>query len=533
VATVSREIERKYDAAGAAVAALDSVRSMSGVAAGVVAVSQQQDQTLDAIYYDTADLRLIRHGVTLRRRTGGQDSGWHLKLPAATDTRDEIRLPLGTPAAGTAGAVGGRRDGPPVGKPGGAVPEELAALVRAHTRAAALAPVVRMRTTRGVLQLFGDGGRVLAEIATDHVSAELIETSAVTAWDELEVELVAGDRGLLEAVDARLRAAGVRAAPTATKLERALGDRLRTARQAAGGGSSAEADDGLRRLTSRSPAGDVVLAYMRRQARAITHYDPLVRRDEPDAVHQMRVATRRARSALQAFGEIVERARTRALCDELKWLATALGQARDAEVLLARFTDELARTPHDLVVGPVKARITSHFASELGQAREAAVDGLDGQRYLALLDSLDALIADPPLTPVAARKAGKALAKPVRRAARRLERALAAIPDAGDKDAAIHEARKAAKRARYAAEAAAPALGGKAGRHVTRTKKLQGLLGDHHDSVVARTVLVGIADQARDAAEDTFTYGLMYQRQACQAIDIERSLPGMEAVGKR
>jgi CHAD domain-containing protein len=293
------------------------------------------------------------------------------------------------------------------------------------------------------------------------------------------------------------------------------------------------ADDGSRRLTSRSPAGDVVLAYVRRQARAITHCDPLVRRDEPDAVHQMRVATRRARSALQAFGEIVERARTQALCDELKWLATVLGQARDTEVLLARFEDELARTPPDLVVGPVKARIAWHFGSELGQAREAAVHELDGQRYLALLDGLDALIADPPLTPLAARKAGKALAKPVRRAARRLERALAAIPDAEDKDAAIHEARKAAKRARYAAEAAAPALGGKARRQAGRTKKLQGLLGDHHDSVVARTVLVGIADQAREAAEDTFTYGLMYERQACQASDIERSLPGQATVAKR
>jgi CHAD domain-containing protein len=390
-----------------------------------------------------------------------------------------------------------------------------------------------MLTTRGVLQLLGDGGRVLAEMATDHVSAELIEGSVTTEWDEIEVELVAGDRGLLEAVDARLRAAGVGAAPTATKLERALGDRLRTARQAAGAGASAVADDGSQRLTPRSPAGDVVLAYVRRQARAITHLDPLVRRDAPDAVHQMRVATRRARSALQAFGVIVERDRTRALCDELKWLATVLGQARDTEVLLARFTDELAHTPPDLVVGPVKARITSHFGSELGQAREAAVHGLDGQRYLALLGSLDALSADPPLTPLAARKAGKALAKPVRRAARRLEHALAAIPAAEDKDAAIHEARKAAKRARYAAEAAAPALGGKARRQSARTKKLQGLLGDHHDSVVARTVLVGIADQARDAAEDTFTYGLMYERQACQASDIERSLVGNEAVGQR
>ena len=277
----------------------------------------------------------------------------------------------------------------------------------------------------------------------------------------------------------------------------------------------------------------MVLAYVRRQVLAISRYDPLVRRDEPDAVHQMRVATRRARSALQAFGGIVERERTRPLCDELKWLAAVLGQARDGEVLLARFTAELAAIPADLVVGPVETRITGHFTVELDQAGDAAVHELDGQRYLKLLDDLDALVADPPLTQLAARRAGKVLAKPVRRAARRLQRALAAVPVAEDQDAAIHEARKAAKRARYAAEAALPALGRKARRQAARTKKLQGLLGDHHDSVVARTVLRGLADQARAAGEDTFTYGVMHERQACEASEIERTLPHFAARVKK
>ena len=81
-----------------------------------------------------------------------------------------------------------------------------------------------------------------------------------------------------------------------------------------------------------------------------------------------------------------------------------------------------------------------------------------------------------------------------------------------------------AKRARYAAETALPALGGKARRQAADAKKLQELLGDHHDSVVARTVLLILADQARAAAEDTFTYGVMHGRQACQAAGIEQEL---------
>jgi hypothetical protein len=92
-------------------------------------------------------------------------------------------------------------------------------------------------------------------------------------------------------------------------------------------------------------------------------------------------------------------------------------------------------------VGPVQARVTAHFTAELAQARQTALEALGGQRYLRLLDDLDALLADPPLTPSADREAGKVLAKPVRWAARRLRRALAAVPGAEDRDTAIHEAR--------------------------------------------------------------------------------------------
>ena len=528
---VFREIERKYDAAEAA-GALDSVRGMVGVA-GVAAVSESAEEILDAVYYDTADLRLIRAGLTLRRRTGGDDAGWHLKLPAGADTRDEIRLPLaaaesaGGPGAGPAA---GTAAWPPLqpaaglgGGAAGAVPGELAALARARARGAALVPVAAVRTSRGVLRLVDDAARTLAEIAADHVSAQLPGDPAEASWDELEVELVTGDRELLTEIDARLRAAGARPAATATKLERALGERLAAARQSAGGVDGGAAAGSP--LTPQSPAGDVVLAYVRQQAAAITRLDPLVRRDEPDAVHQMRVATRRARSVLQAFGEIIEREATRPLRGELKWLAAVLGQARDAEVLLGRLAGELAAIPAELASGPAAARITGHFTAALEHDRQAAVRELDGQRYLRLLDDLDVLLADPPLTPLAARPASRALARPVRRTARGLRRALADVPAAPDKDAAIHEARKAAKRARYAAEAAVPALGRPARRQAARAKKLQGLLGDHHDSVVARTVLRALAGQARAAGEDTFTYGVLHQRQACQASQIERKLP--------
>ena len=201
MATVVREIERKYDPAEGMTTALDAVKAMTGTA-GLAAVSQQGEQFLDAVYYDTADLRLIGAGITLRRRTGGEDAGWHLKLPAGADTRDEIRLPLAAP--------------------GGAVPEELAALVRAWTRDTALAPVVRIQTSRRVLRLLDGARQALAEIAADHISAQPADGSAAISWDEIEAELVTGGPALLTAIDTRLRQAGARPAATATRPQRAL-----------------------------------------------------------------------------------------------------------------------------------------------------------------------------------------------------------------------------------------------------------------------------------------------------------------------
>ena len=61
----------------------------------VVDVEGPERAELEAVYHDTADLRLAREGITLRRRTGGSDAGWHLKLPVSgSDARDEVRLPL-------------------------------------------------------------------------------------------------------------------------------------------------------------------------------------------------------------------------------------------------------------------------------------------------------------------------------------------------------------------------------------------------------------------------------------------------------
>lgn len=147
-------------------------------------------------------MRLAADGITLRRRTGGDDAGWHLKLPVAAGVRDEIRAPLGE-----------------------GIPRRLAALVRSRTRDAELAPVVRIRTERDVYQLLDADGEPVAEVSVDRVTAKRPETGATAEWAEVEAELSAGgDPEVLDAVDAVLTGAGLRRSAAASKLARALAE---------------------------------------------------------------------------------------------------------------------------------------------------------------------------------------------------------------------------------------------------------------------------------------------------------------------
>ena len=136
-------------------------------------------------------------------------------------------------------------------------------------------------------------------------------------------------------------------------------------------------------------------------------------------------------------------------------------------------------------------------------------------RYFTLLADLDRLLADPPLTAAAAEPAGEvlppAIARAYRRTKRRMRRARRAAPGAG-RDTAMHETRKAAKRARYAAEAAQPALGKKARRFTRRVKAVQSALGDQHDAVSAAAAAREIGVRANLAGENAFTFGLLRER---------------------
>ncbi|MFE0625755.1 CHAD domain-containing protein [Streptomyces sp. NPDC058864] len=492
------ETERKYEAAEQT-----GEPDLEGLP-GVAAVRVLEPAELDAVYVDTSDLRLATHRITLRRRTGGDDAGWHLKLPSSqADTRTEVHAPLGKQ---------GRKGGP-------RVPKSLLAEVAAIVRDRELVPVVRLRNTRKRVHLVDSQGAPLVEIAHDHVRATVLDhgDGAESTWTEVETELLDGDTALLDAVEKRLRAAGLRRSKSPSKLARALGERL------------ASAPRPPQPPSSHRTAGDVALAYVHEQVAAITSWDPEVRRDEPDSVHQMRVSTRRLRSAFKSFRRELDREATDPIGDELKWLAGVLGLERDREVLADRLRDREAELPGELVTEVLTARIGGDAPVHEG-ARKELLRELGGGRYFRLLDTLESLLADPPLLDAAAAPAADAVPEAVRRDHRRLrtrvESALGMEPG-HERDLVLHDARKAAKRARYSSEAAqaVPALRKPAKKHTKRMKDVQQLLGEHQDSVICRDAVLRLASDAREAGEDTFAYGVLYQLERDRAAAAERQLP--------
>ena len=442
MATRTKETERKYEPVDEGL--------LAGVP-GAAVVGSGEELLLDAVYHDTADLRLARSGVTLRRRSGGADAGWHLKLPIKGDARDEIR------------AKDTKKDAK-------RVPKELADLVLGLTRGEPMAPVAHIRTRRKRWELLDKDGRVAAELVEDDVEAQALGVNDQTkAWREVEVELVAGGREVFEAVERTLG----RPSKSPAKVLRLLEDRL----------------------PKRSKAPDRITGYVRGQVEEMRRQDLRIRQDAEDAVHQMRVAGRRIRSVLQAYKG------SRALREELRWLGTVLGEARDLEVLHGHLREQIDGLPDGLVLGNVRQRLTETFVPREQEARAKVTEALRGKRYFALLNRLD--------------NVKLRLHDPKKRLRKTKKRVVKAWRDEANNRGTLHDVRKAAKRARYAAEAA-----GKE-KLARRMKKLTKRLGAHQDSVVARQELRAIGIQSHLDGDNAYTYGLLH---GCELGRAEKAL---------
>ncbi|MBU5655526.1 CYTH and CHAD domain-containing protein [Corynebacterium aurimucosum] len=513
-------------------------------------VAETRHHSLSAIYYDTEDLRLTHAKITLRRRTGGNDDGWHIKIPGA-EGRTEIRAELGEP-------IDGKYE----------VPDELLHQVRSVVRNQPLEPIAQVDNNRTELLLVDADEQPVAEFCDDHVTAfSFLPGGSQNTWREWEVEL-AGDlpgskagSKLLRHATSLLIGSGARVSSSPSKLKSALGDSI----------NNVELPPALAASTVEpgSPAAAVVEA-LKANRDKLVEFDPRVRRDEWDSVHQMRVATRELRSHLQTFHGIVVGPEIKRIESDLKELAAMLGVARDAEVVEERWQNLLASEDSDVLDDATREHIAHDMGRAYRRAHRRVIAALDSDQYLALLDALDAFLANPPvagedtsadsdsssadsgaedsesaesastdsaqeqeaaqdyepkhdksdaeaephdLDTVMALHLKQAYDKLVKRHKKAVSNWDNTELTLHEREEYFHDMRKAAKKLRYAAEAAGSATTLKTKNLYKACKQMQSVLGDFQDSVTSRDKLLELAESARRRGEDTFGYGLLYQRE--------------------
>ena len=372
-------------------------------------------------------------------------------------------------------------------------------------RGRSLRHLVTVRTNRSTNRLLTAGGELMVEIADDQVTAVAPGPGSATlsSWREIEAELgPAGSEELLDLVNRDLTAAGAHPSEVAYKVARAVGEQ-----PVDNGGRAADG--------TAATAGDLIQRYLAEQDNALVVGDLSLRRGL-GGIHPTRVATRRLRSTLRIFADYLDAEAARALDAELSWYAELLGQVRDREVQRARFAATLADLPAELVLGPVPATIEQQLLTEQLQHEKTLLKTMNGRRYLNLLRDVQRWVTDPPFTDQADEKA-TTLRAAVRSAERKVRKHLSAALT-GDDDEELHKARKAGKRARYAAELAAPVLGGKVKKRIKRYEHLQDILGDYQDGVVAAALLRRLATgTVAHTSENGFTYGLLYEQEQRRA----------------
>ena len=420
---------------------------------------------LTSTYFDTEGYRLAAAGITLRRRVQQRRSCWQLKLPCA-----EGRLEVETPG----------RPAPP--------PLQLLDPLLAHLRGTAVAPVVTMRTWRTGVRI-SDSDHSVAEVVLDAVSV-LVDRHVIMHFREVEIELLDGDETVLDRLEDRLRQAGAGDHDGRPKMFRALDLPLQ---------------EPVPPVPQDAPIIDHLRALLSAQVTSWLRQDPLVRIGKTmEAVHQMRVATRRLRALLRAARPLLVPEWSEQVRSELSWLAGVLGPARDLDVLIEYFQQELA-TLEKREAPPVR-RLIQKLKRDRASVQEDLVPALRTDRYLAVLDLAEAGSRQPQVTP-----SDVSLHEIAAAEFRKLRKTVRALPESPS-DEELHRVRIKAKRARYAAELAETTVGRPASRFIQRAKDLQDILGMHQDAVVAEGRVRSYLDGSRSRVA-AFAAGRMVERQ--------------------
>jgi inorganic triphosphatase YgiF len=437
---------------------------------GRYAVRPRDVARLHSVYLDTADLALARQGIALRVRR--QAGSWEATAKWAGTVRGDVhdRPELTVPLA--------RAPRFPFTPPPGPLAMHLAALIAGRP----VVPILITDITRrraDILRLpAGPRAEAVAELALDRVHLRGPASAAAAAvYSEVEIELRQGSRRDVTSIARLFRQQFGLLPSTQSKFARGVAllyrGKIPTPRATA-----VVADD-----TLESAARKTIGAHLRR----LRLYDPEVRRGhEAEALHDMRVACRRLRAAVNAFESGIPKRLHKYLKDELEWLGQLLGGVRDFDVQLELLERYCAATPSD--PGGGLAGLRTYMEGERAQRRGRMLEGLNSPRYFRLLVRME------DFTRVRTRSRNRTGAskdsvaavgrKAIKKAFRRLlKRGRAIGPAPTDED--LHALRIRAKRIRYLLEFLREVVGKPGRRLVKDLVRLQDLLGNHHDAVVA------------------------------------------------
>jgi CHAD domain-containing protein len=433
-------------------------------------------RTFTETYFDTGGGRLGRAGFMLRRRVENGKGIWQLAVTSDGASALAVEAP-GGPAT---------------------PPTELQELLAAASAGFALAPVARLRTRARGLRV-KEGRHSVARVKL--ASIAVLDGNRVSrTFCEIDLEPLAGDSKQLARIEKALRKAGARPADERPRLARAI--------------DTEEPEE----LPAPSAALEHLRRFLREQYVRILAHDPGVRLgDDPEDLHQLRVAARRLRSVLRTAKPLLEGAWVDDLRDELAWLGGELGPARDFDVLSDHVHKEAGK------LGASDRTALKPLLEKLEQdgedARRRVLEALSSERYFALLKRLEEAAGGPPpgdekgsLVTAAKAEFGR-LGKAMKR--------LADTPSAEN----VHRVRIKGKRARYAAELVEDELGKSVRRLIAAAKRFQDVAGEHQDAVVAEERIRALVRGQR-SQRAALAAGLLVGRQRERRDQAIAALPG-------
>lgn len=473
--------------------------------AGYVIEALAPTQLVDA-YLDTGDWRMSRSGFVLRiRRREGRAE---VTIKDGGERRDGLRRRLEVTEPLPAEGLGALGQEGPVGR-------RLTAL--AGTRP--LGKVLEIRTSRHPFAV-RIGNTEVAELALDETVIEVAAGSSPVRLRRVEVEVVDADAvGRVEPLVARLRAECGLQPAAVSKFEAGI--------RAAGIEIQGEPDVGPTELSRDPSVGELATVVLRRNLLAMLAHEAGTRLgDDPEELHDMRVATRRMRAALAVFADVLP-PKAQHLRDELGWIAESLGAVRDLDVQLERVEQWMEEVPEDdrKALGDL-GRLLDHQRQD---ARRRLLATLESTRYERAVADFSSLVRQEPSQLPAAAAAPAVVVVPelLRARHRAVAKAAKRVKHTGAPDD-LHKLRIRGKRLRYALEFVAEIYGTHTKKYVRQLVRMQDTLGLIQDARVAaerlHTLVVERSGLLSHAS--VFVMGGVAERYRQESARLARDVPG-------